>query len=113
MRLIVFPDGNITYFEKYLCSKGNPELFNPNDYVWAWSKQKEVTKKEHLPALHGYIITSGEKKKHWAWHGRGENQLHFSSEETWWPDEGTNHRVYLRFPEQGKLSFDDLVKMLL
>lgn len=60
VRLIVFED-KIMYFEKELCSKSNPEIFDVNQYKWQWSSQKNTTKKEQLRALHGIDITTGQK----------------------------------------------------
>lgn len=82
-RLIMFEDNTAIYFEKLLCSKQNPLIFNKQDYTWKWSTQKLTTKKEQLTALHGVNIKTN--KKAFAWHGRGENQLHFSGEFDWWP----------------------------
>lgn len=83
-RLIIFEDNIAIYYEKQLCTKTQPEIFQKDDYIWKWSIQKEVVKKEQLTALHGTNIKT--KKKAFAWHGRGENQLHFSGEGSWWPD---------------------------
>jgi len=52
-RLIVHPDGKLTYFEKVLCTKQSPKIFNENDFEWKWSTPKVTKKKEQLPALHG------------------------------------------------------------
>lgn len=82
-RLIVYPKGKVKYFERKLCDRVNPIVFNPNEFVWSWSKQKKTSKKEQLSALHG--VHKPTNKKWWAWHGLGENQLHFSGEGAWWP----------------------------
>jgi hypothetical protein len=83
-RLIMFEDNTAIYFERLLCSKQNKLIFDKKDYAWQWSTQKQANKKEQLTALHGTNIIT--KKKAFAWHGRGENQLHFSGEGDWWPD---------------------------
>lgn len=83
-RLIMFKDNTAIYFEKQLCTKTKPEIFLKDDYVWKWSKEKQAGKKEQLTALHGTNFKTN--KKAFAWHGRGENQLHFSGEGSWWPD---------------------------
>lgn len=115
IRLIVFPNGRLRYFERYLCSRDCPILFASEDYTWKWSKQKNVKTKEQLPALHGYFCKqNGEMtRKHWAWHGKGENQLHFLGEKEWWPEPNDSHCQEFSFPSEGKLSFDDLVRLLL
>lgn len=115
IRLIVFPDGTLRYFERHLCSRDEPILFSPENYSWVWSKQKNAKAKEQLSALHGYFEDqSGTvKRKHWAWHGRGENQLHFSGEGEWWPSPAEPHSREFKFPSEGKLGFDDLVRLLL
>ncbi|MGO9014846.1 MAG: hypothetical protein ACLQF0_07685 [Dissulfurispiraceae bacterium] len=82
-RLIVHKNWTITYFEKLLCVSERPDIFAKADFSWKWSIPKKTKKKEQLPALHGTHKTL--KKKWWAWHGLGENQLHFSGERAWWP----------------------------
>lgn len=115
IRLIVFPDGTLRYFERYLCSRDKPVLFDSKLYSWQWSVQKKAKSKEQLSALHGFFNDqSGEPpRKHWAWHGRGENQLHFSGEGEWWPNDKDSHSREFKFPRDGKLDFDDLVRLLL
>ena len=80
-RIISCPD-RFTYFEKTLVEQGNRILFNPAEFTWAWSEPKRTKTKEQLPALHGFR----DEDKWFAWHGRGENQLHFSGEKNWWPN---------------------------
>lgn len=110
-RLIINPRGNITYFERLLCTSQSPYIFEPGDFKWAWSKPKKTVKKEQLQALHGIHKASG--KKWWAWHGLGENQLHFTGERFWWPDKGSNHTTSFKFPsDDEKLSFEDFLKLL-
>ena len=112
IRLIVTPGRGIRYFERHLCSAERPVLFNPDDYVWRWSKQKETKGKEQLPALHGYRMIGGKEVKYWAWHGRGENQLHFAGESAWWPATDGLHQMSFEFPASGKLDFDGLIRVL-
>lgn len=95
-RLIVFPDGRARYFERLLCTKETPNIFDPSEFEWRWSKPKKVVKKEQLPALHGIHRPTG--RKWWAWHGRGENQLHFSGESSWWPTASDPHVTAFSFP---------------
>ena len=83
-RLIMFKDNTAIYFEKQLCTKTKPEIFLKEDYIWKWSIEKPAGEKEQLTALHGTNVKTN--KKAFAWHGRGENQLHFSGEGSWWPD---------------------------
>lgn len=91
-RLIVFDD-NIRYFERKLCDKQNTNIFDSSLYTWKWSQQKNIAKKEQLPALHGFDCVTGNKV--WAWHGLGENQLHFVGEQDWWND---TNSVSVDFP---------------
>jgi hypothetical protein len=91
-RLIIF-DNSIKYLEKKLCDKHNTNIFDATRYNWKWSQQKNFAKKEQLPALHGFDNITGNKI--WAWHGLGENQLHFVSEKDWWDDTNT---VSIEFP---------------
>jgi len=95
-RLIVHGDGQVTYFERLLATREHPQIFSASDFVWKWSKQKKTKKKEQLSALHG--IHKATKKKWFAWHGLGENQLHFSGESNWWPKPGDAHAVTFKFP---------------
>ena len=110
-RLILHDDGSATFFERLLCTEESPDIFNPSEFSWEWSIPKLSTKKEQLPALHGTNRGTGEKC--WAWHGLGENQLHFSGESAWWPDAGSpNSFSFLSPSPDNKLSFDAFVKIL-
>lgn len=110
-RLLLHKDGEVEYFERLLCSRDHPDIFNPNDFEWHWSQAKATSAKEQLPALHGIYKPTG--AKWWAWHGHGENQLHFSGEKNWWPDINSPHSIRFHFPhEQDKLSFEQLVDLL-
>src|ERR1700686_4422516 len=101
-RLVIHEDGEVIYFERRLCTRDKPQIFDPKDFVWRWSNPKRTAKKEQLTALHAMHKPTG--KKWFAWHGRGENQLHFSGEETWWPSAGS-HRIAFRLPsESGRLT---------
>ena len=110
-RLIVHNNGQVTYFERLLCSQNTPYVFNPAEFTWRWPSPKRTTKKEQLPALHGMNRTTG--KKWWAWHGRGEDQLHFSGESVWWPAEDHPHAVSFQLPlAEDKLSFSQFMSLL-
>ncbi|QQG36721.1 MAG: hypothetical protein HYS17_02800 [Micavibrio aeruginosavorus] len=110
-RLIVHPNKKVTYFEKILCTRRKPNLFNPEDFEWQWSTPKKTVKKEQLPALHGRNRTTG--KKWWAWHGLGENQLHFSGEDSWWPEANDPQAIAFNFPsEEEKLSLEGFIDLL-
>ena len=110
-RLILHKTGHITYFERLLCSQSSPSIFDPAEFAWSWSKPKTTVKKEQLPALHGINLTTGEKW--WAWHGLGENQLHFSGESAWWPTEKDANVLSLQLPQdEEKLSFSQLMDLL-
>jgi hypothetical protein len=111
-RLIVHKDETITYFEKLLCNISSPQIFNPSDFQWKWSKPKKTQAKEQLQALHG--VHKATNKKWWAWHGLGENQLHFSGESIWWSTEQKpKHSFKFQKPSQAdKLSLESFLQML-
>ncbi|CAN5473354.1 hypothetical protein BH10ACI1_BH10ACI1_23520 [soil metagenome] len=110
-RLVVFDDGKVLYFERLLCTQKNPRIFNPNDFEWHWSTPKRTVKKEQLPALHGYHKESG--KKWFAWHGLGENQLHFSGERNWWLSEDEPHAIAFDFPKADeRLELEKFIELL-
>lgn len=120
-RLIMFDDCSAIYFERLICTKSNPQIFNKDNYTWRWSIPKNTTKKEQLPALHGTDLLSN--KKAFAWHGRGENQLHFSGEKDWWPAldrpsqpgiinySKDGHAIAFKLP-QDKVPWENLVEFI-
>ena len=110
-RLIVdVKSKKITYFERAIASKGDPRVFNTSDFLWRWSEPKRTFKKEQLPALHGVEKKTGNKC--FAWHGRGENQLHFSGESLWWPTD-EEHACTFKFPrDDERLSWDNIFCLL-
>jgi hypothetical protein len=120
-RLIMFDDNTAIYFERLVCTKENTEIFDKDNYIWHWSKPKKTTKKEQLPALHG--INKITQKKAFAWHGKGENQLHFSGEKEWWPQlskpdhcgeihySADSHAIAFKLPTE-KVSWDALTSFL-
>lgn len=95
-RLVVHDDSTALYFEKELATREAPVVFHPGDFRWRWSAPKRTAKKEQLSALHGTHIPS--KKKWWAWHGLGENQLHFTGEATWWPSPRDETALAFKLP---------------
>jgi hypothetical protein len=110
-RLILFRNGTVRYFERLLCSRKKPQIFNPRDFTWKWSTQRIGTGKEQLSALHGFYEPTGDRW--WAWHGLGENQLHFTGERAWWPPEGADHAVTFRIPsDTAKISLERLTEIL-
>ena len=105
-RLIDYMDGRLTYFERKLPISGN--VFNPRDFTWSWSPQRTASK-EQLSAFHGFHVNSG--RAWFAWHGRGENQLHFKGERHWWPTEkSSNRRDFSRSGD--RLSVTDLADLI-
>lgn len=120
-RLIMFDDHTAIYFERVVCTRERPAIFSAGDFSWKWSRQKSTKKKEQLSALHGTNTRS--EKKAFAWHGRGENQLHFSGEEDWWPTivrpakegefnfSGDGHAVAFKLPSR-KVAWEGLTKFL-
>lgn len=108
-RLIIYRNGKAVYFERELVTRQNPELFKAADFEWHWSAQRMNYAKEQLSALHGLHKKTG--AKWWAWHGRGENQLHFYGERTWWPDETYVPAISFDLP-QDHFSLDELLALL-
>lgn len=106
-RAIFFVNGDVRYFERVLATANIEKIFEPSDYYWRWSKQKQNTKKEQLPALHGF--RRSDDKKIWAWHGNGENQLHFSAENEWWQD-GQNF-LDIKFKRPPQIDYESFVEM--
>ena len=110
-RLIVREGRVATYFERLLSTPKAPNMFDPADFIWNWAKPKETRKKEQLPALHGIHRATGDKW--WAWHGQGENQLHFSGEAAWWPTPGSERRIDFALPKsEDKIDMDTLQTLL-
>lgn len=108
-RIIVYNDGEVQYYERHLISRGANGLFDPSQFRWRWAAERKEGKKEQLTALHGFNVEDG--SKWWAWHGRGENQLHFTGERSWWPREGDEHSLSFRFGGS-RVSLEDLTKLL-
>ena len=99
------------YFERCLLDTEHPRLWNPSDYVWQWSTPKRAEKKEQLPAFVGRHKETNTKS--FAWHGQGENQLHFSGEGDWWPEENSDHRLDFQIPNSNqKVDFETLAVWL-
>lgn len=110
-RLVLMKSGRALYFEKQICSDKNYNIFEPDDFTWFWSKQKVGVRKEQLQSLHG--IHRKSNSKWWAWHGLGENQLHFSGERAWWPNEGSSQAFYIDMPASDScIGFDELIEFL-
>ena len=99
------------YFERALIDTENPILFRPAEYNWLWSEPKVTKKKEQLPALHGTHLPTG--VKHFAWHGQGENQLHFNGEKAWWPAADYPYSREFPIPTEGeRVSLETLAEWL-
>ena len=110
-RLVVCENREVLYFEKLLCTKDNPVIFDKNAFYWKWSTQKHTVRKEQLPALHGFNKQT--KEKWFAWHGLGENQLHFSGERNWWPNKTDPHNIRFTFPKSDeRLSQEQFMALL-
>lgn len=109
-RLVLHEGRKVTYFEKSLCSVSEPDIFDPEDFRWSWSEPKTHGKKEQLPALHGTHRQTD--TRWWAWHGRGENQLHFVGEPAWWPTRN-RHSFSFEMPSAEELlTIDALMTVL-
>lgn len=99
----------IVYFERELVTRERPQLFDPTDFAWQWSVPRATVKKEQLQALRGIRVDTG--KKWFAWHGLGENQLHFAGEDEWWPGIGSPNRITTPLPDDDtKISFEAFVE---
>lgn len=109
-RLIVNSDLTALYFERILVTKDSPNLFKAEEFSWKWSTQKKTKAKEQLSALHGTHTPSG--KKWWAWHGLGENQLHFSGEGSWWPADLQNAIKFTLPSIDSRMTMQDLIELL-
>ena len=111
-RLVLHKNGSIRYFERELCTKAKPDIFNPQDFTWRWSTEKKGGKKEQLSALHGFHVSSG--ARWWAWHGHGENQLHFTGErQAWWPHPEDPHSIAFAYPAADtRLTLEQLAELL-
>ena len=109
-RVIINPE-TIVYFERELITKSRPILFDKDQFEWQWTTAKRTFKKEQLPALHGTELATG--KKWFAWHGLGENQLHFSGEKYWHPLPASIHRIEVDVPSEGsQITFDEFATWL-
>lgn len=110
-RLILHADNRVTYYERQLCTRNSPMLFNPKDFSWHWTKEKITKSKEQKSALHGMHIKSN--SKWFAAHILGENQLHFAGEPTWWPKKGSPYAITFNLPDPSKkLSLSELVGLI-
>lgn len=108
-RLIRYKDDRFLYFERPLTLDSQSRLFVPEDYYWRWAEPKVTKSKQQLPALHGFESASG--KPAFAWHGRGENQLHFKAERTWWPEGGSPNSISFSRPDS-RMSVSELIDFL-
>jgi hypothetical protein len=110
-RVILHADNRVTYFERVLCTRKAPLLFDPSEFTWRWTPQKKTTGKEQKPALHGILRTS--RRKWFAAHILGENQLHFAGESDWWPKPGSPHAITFNLPlPSERLSLAELITLL-
>lgn len=102
-----------TYFEHQLCTRSQPLIFHPEEFVWHWtaSKVSGAGKKEQLSSLQGIHGATG--KKWFACHGLGENQLHFSGERVWWPQSESAHQITFAVPPASKkLDLEQFIELL-
>ncbi len=61
--------------------------------------------------MHGYHKESS--KKWFAWHGLGENQLHFSGEKNWWLTADNSHAVAFTFPKSDeRIELEKFIELL-
>ena len=106
-RCILLDSGRVKFFERTLCTTETPDIFDKQDFYWRWSKPKKTSKKEQLPALHG--LYRADDSKAWAWHGHGENQLHFSGEQLWW---SSNKLTNFEMDQPKKLSWNSFFEKM-
>jgi hypothetical protein len=110
-RLILHSDRRVTYYERLLCTRKKPTVFDPAMFVWHWTKEKKTKGKEQKSALHGIHRTS--ERKWFAAHILGENQLHFAGESAWWPEAGSLHEITFTLPAPSeRLSLAELIALL-
>ncbi|MBI3649932.1 MAG: hypothetical protein HY231_02660 [Acidobacteria bacterium] len=110
-RLILHPDHQANYFERRLCTQASPAIFNKLEFEWCWSTAKKTGKKEQLQAFHG--IHRATQEKWFAWHGLGENQLHFNGERRWWEEASKLHAVTFSLPmASDQLDLEKFVALL-
>jgi len=108
---LILTGKSVVYFERELCSRDNPRVFKAEDFAWRWSDPKVTKKKEQLSALHGKHTPTG--KKWFAWHGLGENQLHFSGESEWWLLPSDERRVEFEFTgADGRVDMEVFMELL-
>lgn len=105
---IILDGSRLIYFEKKLIDIIERTLFDPAAFNWSWSLPKETKKKEQLPALHGFRG----KDRWFAWHGRGENQLHFTGEKLWWPEKDSELEYSAIDIRDHKVSWEELFSWL-
>lgn len=100
----------VDYFERLLCTKQDPRVFRKEEFSWSWSTPKITKRKEQLRSLIGTRKEDGEK---WfAWHGLGENQLHFSGERAWWPQQSEKMHSFDLPGENARLSWQEALTIL-
>ena len=102
-----------TYFERELCTRSQPLIFDPEEFVWHWtvSKNSGKGKKEQLSSLQG--VHRATQTKWFAWHGLGENQLHFSGERVWWPPSESAHQITFAVPPLSqRLDLERFIELL-
>lgn len=110
-RLIIHRNRTATYFEKELITKDKCDLFDANQFSWKWSDQKLGRRKEQLNALHGIHVPTG--RKWFVWHGKGENQLHFDGERSWWPKSDESNWIKFSLPSANeKLNMREFILLL-
>lgn len=96
------------YFERLIATKESPDIFDKTDLTWAWNEKRSNTKKELLPAFVGR--SKSMDIKYFAWHGMGENQLHFTGENCWHPTE-EEHMIRIKYESFRRLNASDLYNM--
>lgn len=106
-RLYVARD-RLVYFERELVSKEAPLMFDPEAFEWRWSEHQRASKKEMLPAFHGFHRDTG--NLWFKWHGLGENQLHFPGDKFWWPEADAVAKVEASIPDADrKITYEEFV----
>lgn len=109
-RLHVDDNGDALYFERLLCSRRSPAVFNPADFSWKWA-EKEPGNKRHSGGFHGFNKSTG--SKWFSWFGRGAYQLHFPGEAQWRTETSHGHAIRFRIPGAAdRLSVDAFLALM-
>ena len=80
--LVFNPNSTFQYYERSICLRNNPILFDKKDFRWEWSIPKKET---DSPVLKGINIKTNQVWVRWKAHG--DTQLDFMGAEFWVTDD--------------------------